>query len=157
MNTKLIEWVLRISVAGEFIGHGAFALQGKKDWIGWFSKFGVSDAGTATQLLFLIGIIDIALAILILIKPVRIALLWMVFWGFWTALIRRLVGMPVWDFVERWANWGAPLALLFLSGWPKTIKERFKSFYATISKNIVNPSSRRFGLDDVLCRNYESA
>ncbi len=126
MNTKLIEWVLRVSVAGEFIGHGVFALQGKKDWVGWFAKFGVADTGTATQLLFLIGAMDIALAILILIKPVRIALLWMVFWGFWTALLRPLVGMPVWDFVERWTNWGAPLALLLLVGWPKTFKEWWK-------------------------------
>ena len=126
MNTKLIEWVLRISVAGEFIGHGVFALQGKKDWIGWFAKFGVADAGIATQLLFFVGVIDIALALLILIRPVRIALLWMVFWGFWTALIRPIVGMPVWDFVERWANWGAPLALLLLVGWPKTFKEWWK-------------------------------
>ncbi len=119
MNTKLIEWVLKIAVAGEFIGHGVFALQGKKDWVGWFAKFGVSDVGIATQLLFIIGIIDIALAILILIKPVRLVLLWMVFWGFWTALLRPIVGMPVWDFVERWANWGAPLALLLLIGFPK--------------------------------------
>ena len=126
MNTKLIEWVLRISVAGEFIGHGVFALQGKKDWIGWFAKFGVSDAGTATQLLFFIGITDIVLAILILIKPVRLALLWMVFWGFWTALLRPIVGMPVWDFVERRANWGAPLALLLMVGWRKNWKEWLK-------------------------------
>ncbi len=121
-----IEWVLRIAVAGEFIGHGVFALQGKKDWIGWFAQFGISAAGTATQLLFLIGVIDIALAILILVKPVRLALLWMVFWGFWTALMRPLVGMPVWDFVERWANWGAPLALLLLVGWPRGWKEWFR-------------------------------
>ncbi len=126
MNSKITEWVLRVAVAGEFIGHGAFALQGKKDWINWFSVFGVSDAGTATSLLFLVGLMDIALAILILIKPVRIALLWMVFWGFWTALIRPIVGLPVWDFVERWANWGAPLALLLLIGWPKTLKEWFR-------------------------------
>lgn len=125
MNTKLIQWVLRISVAGEFIGHGVFALQGKKDWIGWFANFGISDVGTATQLLFVLGIIDIALAILVLIKPIRIAILWMVFWGFWTALLRPIVGMPVWDFVERWANWGAPLALLLLIGWPKTPKDWF--------------------------------
>ena len=45
MNIKLMEWVLRVAVAGEFIGHGVFALQGKKDWIGWFANFGVSDAG----------------------------------------------------------------------------------------------------------------
>lgn len=122
-NIKLIEWVLRVAVAGEFLGHGVFAIQGKKDWIGWFANFGVSDVGLATQLLFWVGVMDILLALLILVKPVRIALLWMVFWGFWTALIRPLVGMPVWDFVERWANWGAPLALLLLIGWPKTFKE----------------------------------
>ena len=125
-NAKIIEWVLRIAVAGEFIGHGVFALQGKKEWIGWFSTFGISDVGLATQLLFLVGVMDVALAILILIKPVRLALLWMVFWGFWTALLRPIVGEPIWDFIERWANWGAPLALLLLVGWPKTLKDWWK-------------------------------
>ena len=121
-NTKAI-WVLRVAVAGEFIGHGVFALQGKKDWVEWFAQFGVSDPTVATQLLFILGIIDITLAVLVLVRPVRLALLWMVFWGFWTALLRPIVGMPVWDFVERWANWGAPLALLFLLGWPRSLKE----------------------------------
>src|SRR3989344_873499 len=126
MNTKLITWVLRIAVAGEFLGHGVFALQGKAQWVGWFANFGVSDVSTAATLLFLVGLIDIALALLILIKPVRIALLWMVFWGFWTALLRPIVGMPIWDFVERSANWGAPLALLLMMGWPRSVKEWFK-------------------------------
>ena len=126
MNTKIIEWVLRIAVAGEFIGHGVFAVQGKKDWIAWFGKFGVADADLATQLLFWIGAMDIVLALWVLWKPWRPALFWMTFWGFWTALLRPLVGMPVWDFVERSANWGAPLALLLLVGWPKTLKEWFK-------------------------------
>ena len=125
-NGKLVEWVLRVTVAGEFLGHGVFALQGKKDWIGWFSTFGVADAGLAAKLLVFVGIVDVALAILVLIRPVRIALLWMTLWGFWTALLRPLVGLPVWDFVERSANWGAPLALLpLLKGWPKGIKEWF--------------------------------
>ncbi|MEK7188026.1 MAG: hypothetical protein AAB691_04240 [Patescibacteria group bacterium] len=126
MNNKTAEWILRIAVAGEFIGHGVFALQGKKDWIGWFSTFGVSDTTVAAQILFFVGLLDILLAILILIRPVRAVLLWMTFWGFWTALIRPIVGMPIWDFVERSANWGAPLALLFLIGWPKTIKGWFR-------------------------------
>ena len=126
MNSKIIEWVLRITVAGEFFGHGVFALQGKKTWIEWFSVFGIQDAQAATMLLFIIGLIDIALAVLILIKPVRLALLYMTFWGFWTALLRPIVGEPIWDFIERWANWGAPLALLLLLGWPKSFKEWFK-------------------------------
>lgn len=123
MNTKSIQWVLRIAVAGEFIGHGVFALQGKPEWIGWFATFGITDVETATTLLLLLGTLDVALAILVLVKPIRLALLWMAFWGFWTALMRPIVGMPVWDFVERWANWGAPLALLLLLGWPKRAKD----------------------------------
>ena len=126
MNTKKVQWVLRIAVAGEFFGHGIFALRGKKDWIEWFSLFGVSDPETAKTLLLVLGLIDITLAILVLIKPIRIAILWMVLWGFWTALLRPIVGMPIWDFMERWANWGAPLALLLLLGWPKNFKEWFK-------------------------------
>ena len=125
MNTKLMEWVLRVAVAGEFIGHGVFALQGRKAWVDWFSIFGISDTGTATQLLFLVGAMDVALALLILVKPVRIALLWMAFWGFWTALMRPIAGDVVWEFVERWANWGAPLALLLLIGWPRNWREWF--------------------------------
>lgn len=125
-NTKLVQWVLRIAVAGEFLGHGVFALQGKQAWIGWFSMFGITNAELAKQLLFLVGALDITLAVLVLIKPIRAALLWMVLWGFWTALLRPIVGEPVWDFVERWANWGAPLALLLLIGFPKRLKDWFK-------------------------------
>ena len=126
MNTKLFEWVLRIGVAGEFIGHGVFALQGKKDWIGWFGKFGVQDPEMAKNLLFVIGLMDLTVAVLVLVKPIRIALLWAVLWGFWTALLRPLVGMPIWDFIERWANWAAPLALIGYYGWPKGLKNWFR-------------------------------
>jgi len=126
MNIKFVEWVLRVAVAGEFIGHGVFALQGKKDWVTWFGNFGIQDVGLATQILFFIGLLDITLALIVLIRPIRVVLLWAAFWGFWTALVRPLVGMPVWDFVERSANWGAPLALLFLFGLPRSIREWFR-------------------------------
>ncbi|OGY62940.1 MAG: hypothetical protein A2745_00565 [Candidatus Harrisonbacteria bacterium RIFCSPHIGHO2_01_FULL_44_13] len=123
MNTKLMEWVLRIAVAGEFIGHGVFALQGRQAWVEWFSIFGISDVQTATTLLWLVGLMDVVLAVLILLKPIRLALLWMAFWGFWTALMRPIAGDSIFEFVERWANWGAPLALLLLLGWPKGWRE----------------------------------
>ena len=125
-NVKLVEWVLRIAVFGEFLGHGVFALRGNESWIKWFSVFGIQDIQTATILLFSIGLLDVVLAVLILIKPVRLVLLWMVFWGFWTALLRPIVGEPIWGFVERWANWGAPLALLLVLGWPRSFKEWLK-------------------------------
>ncbi len=121
------QWVLRIAVAGEFVGHGVFALQGKADWLKWISQMTGVDAATAVMLLTLIGLFDLVIALIVLVKPIKAALLWAAFWGAWTALVRPLVGLPMWDFVERWANWGAPLALLLLAPWPKNLKEWFKA------------------------------
>ncbi len=112
--SKKIEWILRFGVAGEFLGHGMFALQGKEQWIQWMQELINVDAGTASIFLTLVGVMDIIFAILVLAKPVRPVLLWMAFWGFWTALVRPLVGQPIWDFIERWANWAAPLALYYV-------------------------------------------
>lgn len=124
-NAKVIEWVLRIAVSAEFIGHGVFALQGKKEWLAWFPTFGIADQGVALTLMTLVGLMDITLGLLILVKPVRLFVLWMAVWAFWTALVRPIVGDPVWDFVERGANWGAPLALFLILGWPKRFREWF--------------------------------
>ncbi|MEK7463545.1 MAG: hypothetical protein AAB610_00265 [Patescibacteria group bacterium] len=113
-TNKKVEWILRIGVAGEFLGHGIFALQGKADWIKWAEQLSGLDTSTATTFIFIVGIVDILLAITVLTRPVRPLLLWMAFWGFWTALVRPLVGMPIWDFIERFANWAAPLALYYV-------------------------------------------
>ena len=69
---------------------------------------------------------DIVVAIMALVWPLRIVLAWATVWGLWTALLRPIAGEPIWDFVERWANWAAPLALLSLQGFPKKFKEWFK-------------------------------
>jgi len=52
--------------------------------------------------------------LIILIKPLKPVLLWAVFWTFITALIRPIAGDPIWSFIERFANFAAPLALLYL-------------------------------------------
>jgi len=114
-NYKKMEWILRIAVAGEFIGHGIFALQGKEGWFKYFDFFGITNQETMVSILLVVGALDLLLAILVLIKPIRLAILWMAVWGLFTAMIRWPFGPdPIWDFVERWANWGAPLALYFL-------------------------------------------
>lgn len=113
-NKKKVEWLLRIGVAGEFIGHGLLATGGKKDWIGWIAQMIHVSAPTATTLLLLIGIFDLIVALIILFKPIKPILLWAAFWGFWTALVRPIVGVGWLDFIERFANWAAPLALFFL-------------------------------------------
>jgi hypothetical protein len=112
-NDKKIEWFLRVGVFGEFLGHGLLAVGGKADWIKWISQIVHVDAATATTLLLLVGIADVILAILVLVKPYRPLLVWMAVWGFWTALVRPIVGMGWLDFIERAANWAAPMALYY--------------------------------------------
>ena len=127
-NQKIVQWVLRIAIAGTFLGHGMFALQQKSGWFKYFESVGITSPDTIGNLLMLIGILDIAMVLFVLFKPIRIVFLWMAIWGLWTAMIRWPVGPdPVWDFVERWANWGAPLALLFSYGWPQSWREWFRN------------------------------
>lgn len=114
MNNKKVMWILRIAVAGEFLGHGILGINGKESWISWTQQLLGVDIGTATTLIFLVGIMDVVLAFLVLVRPVRPFVLWMAIWGLWTALLRPIVGESFWDFIERWPNWGAPLALYYL-------------------------------------------
>ncbi len=123
-GSRKAQWILRVAVAGEFIGHGLLAIGGKADWIKWITQMTGIASPMATTLLWWIGVFDVVVALIILLKPVRIVLLWAAFWGFWTALVRPLVGVGWLDFIERFANWGAPLAILYLrGGFPKTLKE----------------------------------
>ena len=108
-----MEWALRIGVAGEFFGHGMLGITGKKDWIGWISQLSGASTSVATTLLLIIGICDVLIALVVLVKPVKPILLWAAFWGFATALVRPIVGQSILDFIERFANFGAPLALYY--------------------------------------------
>lgn len=125
-NSTKIEWILRIALFGEFLGHGIFALQLKPRFLEMLAAFTGITGNTANIVLMTIGVADIVVAILALVFPFRLLLLWASIWGFLTALARPIAGDPVWDFIERWANWGVPLALLYVKGWPRKMKEWFR-------------------------------
>lgn len=110
---KQIEYLLRLGVFLTFFGHGIFALQGKEVWLPYLTVFGISDM-IAYKVMFLIGIIDVIVAVSILVKPLSPIILWAVFWAFSAALMRPVVGQPIWDFVERGSNWIVPLALFVI-------------------------------------------
>ena len=121
---KVAEWILRIGIFGTFLGHGVFGLMTKQSWIPYLTSIGFSESA-AVVLLPIIGAFDVLVALIVLIKPIRVVLIWAVIWGFATALIRPISGEPIWDFVERSANWAAPLALLYLRGLPRRVKQLF--------------------------------
>ena len=125
-NIKKAEWVLRIGIFGTFLGHGIFALQLKPRFIEMLTAFIGVTGNLANNLMYLIGIIDIIVAASVLFHPLRFVLIYASIWGFLTALARPIANDPIWDFIERWSNWAAPLALLYLRKLPKNFKDLFK-------------------------------
>ena len=111
-----IHWILRIAVAGCFIGHGAFGIITKSAWVPYFALVGIPES-VAYRLMPLVGLMDITLGVLALLLPLRALLVWAVLWTTWTALLRPLTGEGIWEFLERAGNYGVPLALLVASGW----------------------------------------
>jgi hypothetical protein len=119
-----LELVLRLGVFGVFLGHGIFALEGKQKFVEMIQGLVPVHAVTATSLLFAVGIVDILVAFSVLLKPQKFVLAYATVWAFMTALARITAGDPVWDFVERAANWAVPLALLLYIQFKTKIKEK---------------------------------
>jgi len=119
-----LDLVLRIGVFGVFLGHGIFALEGKQTFVEMIQSMVPVDGATATSLLFAVGVVDIVVAFSVLVKPQRFVLIYATAWAFITALARVTAGDPVWDFVERAANWAVPLALLLYIQFKAKIKEK---------------------------------
>ena len=119
-----IELVLRVGVFGAFLGHGVFALEAKQRFIEMMQSMVPVDAPTATSLLVAVGVIDILVAFSVLLKPQKFVLIYATVWAFMTAFARITAGDPVWDFVERAANWAVPLALLLYIQSKSKLKEK---------------------------------
>lgn len=121
---ELVHWILRVGAAGCFVGHGAFGLITKAEWLRYFALVGIGPYW-AYRLMPLIGSMDILIGSLIFIYPIRALLVWATFWTVWTALLRPLTGEGIWEFFERAGNFGVPFALLYLAGWPRQLKSWF--------------------------------
>ena len=111
----VLPWILRVGVAGCFIGHGAFGIITKAGWLPYFAVAGIGEE-LAWRLMPIIGTMDIAMGIMALVRPCRALLLWAGLWAVWTALLRPFSGEPFWETIERAGNYGVPFALLAVVG-----------------------------------------
>src|SRR3954470_9888186 len=109
-----IKHMLRAGIACTFIGHGMNAIAVKQGWISLLTVYGFS-VEQAKLIMPYIGVSDLVVALCILVYPHRTIIWWAIFWTFATAATRVIAGEPVWEFIERAANWSAPIALLTLS------------------------------------------
>ena len=115
------EWSLRFGAAACFIGHGAFGILTKDAWVSYFAVVGIG-RDLAYTLMPIVGSIDIAAGILVLLSPRPAVLLYMTIWGLWTASLRPLAGESFFETLERAGNYGVPLALLFMYAVPRNLR-----------------------------------
>ncbi|HUF26977.1 MAG TPA: histidine phosphatase family protein [Gemmatimonadaceae bacterium] len=121
-RVRLIWWVLRIGAAMCFIGHGAFGVIGKAEWLPFFAQVGIG-GDMAWRLMPLIGVVDILLGLSVLVAPRRIVLVYMAAWAVWTAALRPMTGDTVFELLERAGNYGVPIAMLLLLGRARSWRE----------------------------------
>lgn len=112
---RLPELLLRLGVAGCFVGHGAFGVIGKAAWLPYFAAVGIGE-DLAWRLMPIVGTIDILVGTLVLFAPRPALLLYAIGWAAWTALLRPLAGESFFETLERAGNYGVPLALLLMAG-----------------------------------------
>jgi hypothetical protein len=111
---KAVEWALRLAVFGTFCGHGLIAvIEMPAKWLDYLAIVGVP-VDYRCNLLVFIGALDLALALSMLIKPLKPVLIYCVIWALATALMRPIAGEGVLQFVERMVNFLAPMALYLL-------------------------------------------
>jgi hypothetical protein len=146
IDTKTIVYrIFRIAVAAEFIGHGAFGIITKESWIPYFNLFGI-DRATGFGMMPLVGSIDISLGVIALFMPIRALLLWMMFWGTFTATIRPLSGESWYELVERSYNYAIPFAFLYLSGFPAKLREWFTPLLPSKIPALSRPKAFSLGI-----------
>ena len=114
-------WVLLLGTSLTFVGHGIEALRHSGPFVDLmigtvrrWTDLRLTQA-TAEDLLTVIGLQDLLLAGLLLLRRWRWIAGWMAFWGIVTALSRvTAMGMDSWyETVLRLANGGVPLTLFF--------------------------------------------
>jgi hypothetical protein len=115
-------WLLRAGAALCFVGHGAFGFITKAAWVPYFGVVGIPEAW-AWRLMPIVGAVDILAAMAVLYAPRVLPLVYMTLWAAWTAALRPLAGEPVWEALERAGNYGVPLAMLVLTGAPRSWRE----------------------------------
>ena len=120
-----VHWVLRLGAAACFIGHGAFGILTKAAWVPYFGVVGIP-SDFAYTLMPIVGTVDIAMGIAVLMSPRPFVLLYMVVWALWTAVLRPLAGETVFETLERAGNYGVPLAMLLLVGRPTSWRGWFR-------------------------------
>ncbi len=122
---EIIKWVLRWSIAVQLISHGLYGvIEGKQLLIEHFGSVGLPGPWmNPDSFLITVGWFEIGLGALILLKPIRAAVLLAILWEVFIGLLFPISGLPVSEHpqaylifrtLERFGDYAGPFALLLL-------------------------------------------
>ncbi|MFZ8933701.1 MAG: hypothetical protein ACO20H_03610 [Bacteriovoracaceae bacterium] len=122
-NLKVKKGILLIGVASTFIFHGIEAMKGNPEFLDLFIYFysfifnSFPEEDISTQIIYWVGVSDIAVGVLALFLRKNIVLMaYLAFWGFFTALLRPLFyGVDgIAPFFERVPHFLVPILIICL-------------------------------------------
>jgi hypothetical protein len=103
---QVLKWTTVLLLAG----HGALgAIANKAMLTGHYAQIGLPAESTV-----IVGWFEIALAVVVAVRPMVGVLLFVCAWKLATEFLFVVAGAPVWEFVERAGSYAAPLALAML-------------------------------------------
>jgi hypothetical protein len=106
-----VGWVLRLTTVLLLLGHGALNLIVRKPLFAMqYGVIGLHGAWMEP----VVGAVEMALALAVLVRPGVTLLLLAVAWKLATEALSPVAGSPIWVFVEHGGSYAAPLALALL-------------------------------------------
>ena len=122
---QIIKWVLRCSIAAQLISHGLYGVvEGKQLLIGHFASVGLPGSWMDPEsFLITVGLFEIAVGAMILLRPIRAVLLLVILWEVFLGLLYPISGLPasehpqaylIFRTLERFGDYAGPFGLLLL-------------------------------------------
>jgi hypothetical protein len=110
---RQVGWVLRLTTALLLLGHGALGLLVRKPLLAMqYGQIGLHGSWVEPM----IGGIECALALAVLLQPGFGLLVLVLAWKLATEALSPMAGSPIWVFIEHGGSYAAPLALALLVG-----------------------------------------
>lgn len=120
---RLLQWI----ASWMLIGHGLLGALSRKPLLAKHYEAAGLDALGLSPLQWAIGIgwFEVALGVLVLVRPWRPLLVFILVWKLATELLHSVNHQPIWEFIERGSAYATPILLLvLLAAWGRQAPRR---------------------------------
>ncbi|MEM0896808.1 MAG: hypothetical protein AAGJ79_07960 [Verrucomicrobiota bacterium] len=126
-KVDVVFFLLRIALASLLIGHAGFGFAAEKQMlIDHWQSIGIN---ADVNFIRMVGYFELGLGVAVFCAPIVpllwFALVWKLFTEFLYVPADTVTGkgfLNIFEWIERWGDYGVPLAMLYIQGWRKAMK-----------------------------------